>query len=106
MKLLTKALRAKLPKLYATDHLGMKAVAQVKFFMPGTGWTWYATEFDGVSTFFGLVIGHEMELGYFSLTELETVRNQMGLLAERDRGFKPTTLEKLQAHYSKHGHAV
>jgi len=54
-----------------------------------------ATEFDGKDIFFGLVDGHEKELGYFSLTELEKVRGKMNLPIERDLYFKPTMLEEL-----------
>lgn len=50
MKLLTKELRRRLPPLYATESV-KDPVAQVKFFTPWAGWTWYATEFDGVDTF-------------------------------------------------------
>lgn len=84
----------------------MDAKARVKFFTPDGGWTWYATEFDGEDTFFGLVIGFEAELGYFSLTELESIRGKMGLPVERDRGFKPTTLKELKDHYIKRGYAL
>ena len=84
MKLLTKEIRKKLPPLYSQEEKGQKAIAHVKFFTPDSSWTWYATEFDGEDTFFGLVDGHVMELGYFSLAELQTVRGPMGLPIERD----------------------
>jgi hypothetical protein len=29
------------------EELGLDAHAQVKFFTPDSGWTWYASEFDG-----------------------------------------------------------
>ena len=70
MMLLTKANREALPGLYEQDGLGDDAIVHVKFFTPDSNWTWYATEFDGKDTFFGLVDGFEMELGYFSLSEL------------------------------------
>jgi len=95
MKLLTKKLREKLPPLYAQEKLGSKAVAHVKFFTPDSNWTFWATEFDGKDTFFGLVDGHEKELGYFSLTELESVRGPMGLPIERDLYWQPKTLEEI-----------
>ena len=95
MKLLTKKLREKLPPLYAQEKLGSKAVAHVKFFTPDSNWTFWATEFDGKDTFFGLVDGHEKELGYFSLTELESVRGPMGLPIERDLYWQPKTLEQI-----------
>jgi hypothetical protein len=92
MKLLTKANEKALPKLYAQDGKGQEAVAYVKFFTPDSSWTWYATEFDGEDTFFGLVVGHERELGYFSLAELKSARGPLGLAIERDLYFKPTRL--------------
>ena len=95
MRLLTKEIRKKLPPLYSQEQLGSKAVAQVKFFTPDSNWTFWATEFDGKDTFFGLVDGHVKELGYFSLAELESVRGPLGLPIERDLHWQPTTLEEI-----------
>ena len=98
MKLLTKEIRKKLPALYSQEHLGSKAVAVVKFFTPSSSWTWWATEGseqDGDFVFFGLVEGHERELGYFSLSELEKVRGPLGLKIERDLYWQPKTLEEI-----------
>lgn len=78
----------------------MKAYAQVKFFTPDSSWTWYATEFDGKDMFFGLVMGFEKELGYFSLSELQKVRGKLGLPIERDKFFEPTILEELYTRSS------
>jgi hypothetical protein len=52
------------------------------------------TEFDGEDLFFGLVQGLEEELGYFSLSELESVR-VLGLPVERDLYFTPKPLSEL-----------
>jgi hypothetical protein len=95
MKLLTKELRKKLPPLYSQDGKGGKAVAYLKFFTPDSGFTFWITEFDGEDTFFGLVDGHFKELGYFSLSELESVNGPMGLPIERDLYWKPKTLEEI-----------
>jgi len=95
MKLLTKEIRRKLPPLYSQDGKGGKAVALVKYFTPSSSWTWYASEFDGEDTFFGLVDGQFKELGYFSLKELEEVRGPMGLPIERDLYWQPKTLEEI-----------
>lgn len=97
MMLLTKADRKKLPELYQTENQGDKAMAVVKFFTPGSNWTWYATEFDGEDTFFGLVDGFEMELGYFSLSELQSTRGPLGLKIERDRHFTPKSIAEIKA---------
>lgn len=95
-RLLSKALRKQLPALYATEELGDEALVQVKFFSPYTNWTWYATEFDGKDTFFGLVIGHYPELGYFSLSELAGT-TKFGVPAiERDLHFTPTPLKDIK----------
>ena len=64
----------------------------MKFFTPDSNWTWYASEFDGEDIFFGLVAGFEIELGYFSLSELKEARGPLGLPIERDRFFEPTDL--------------
>ena len=95
MKLLTKATRNALPALYTTD--GDKAAkAVVKFFTPDANFTWYASEFDGEDTFFGLVdSGYCKELGYFSLKELTALRGKMGLPVERDLHFSATPLAEL-----------
>ena len=95
MKLLTQEIRKKLPPLYSQDGKGGRTVALVKFFTPDSNFTFYATEFDGKDTFFGLVEGHEKELGYFSLSELEKVRGPLGLPVERDLWWKPRTLEEI-----------
>ena len=91
MKLLTKELRRKLPKLYEQEKKGFEALAYIKFFDIFSQWTWYGTEFDGEDTFFGLVHGFEEELGYFSLSELKS----LGSRIERDLYFTPTPISKL-----------
>jgi len=95
MKLVTQEIRKKLPPLYSQDGKGGKAVVYAKFFTPDSGFTFWVTEFDGKDTFFGLVDGHCKELGYFSLSELESVRGPMGLPIERDLYWQPKTLEEI-----------
>lgn len=98
MELLPGELRAALPPLYTNEQIGMQAIAPVKYFTPDSNWTWYATEFDGEDLFFGMVSGYVIELGYFSLSELEGVRGLFGLPIERDLHFQPETLHVLEAH--------
>ncbi len=101
MMLLTKDNKKQLPALYAQDSLGDKAVAYVKFFDPCGSWTWYASEYcPEEGRFFGLVAGHEVELGYFTLGEMAAYRGPLGIGIERDRWFKPTTIEDLKKLYS------
>lgn len=92
---MTKELRGKLPRLYAQEKLGSNAIVYAKYFTPDSSWSFYASEFDGEDTFFGLVDGFEKELGYFSLSELESVRGPMGLSIERDLYWKPKTLKEV-----------
>jgi hypothetical protein len=96
MPLLTEEIRERLPALYSQEQKGLDAQAQVKFFTPDSNWTWYASEFDGEDQFFGLVVGFEIELGYFSLSELEEVRGPLGLPIERDLYFEPKSLRELK----------
>jgi len=94
MKLLTKEILKRLPKLGATD--GQEdPIVQVKFFTPDAQWTWYAIEFDGEDTFFGYVEGLENELGHFSLSELKEAGGALGLPVERDKFFKSCPLSKV-----------
>jgi Protein of unknown function (DUF2958) len=97
MKLLTKALADKLPAIYSQEN-NSDPVAQVRFFSIASQWEWFAVEFDGTDLFYGLVKGFETELGYFSLSELESVTAMNGMLPliERDTSFKPTPLSQLR----------
>ena len=88
--------REKLPPLYSGEEKGLDALAQVKFFTPTSNWTWYASEFNGEDIFFGLVIGFEIEFGYFSLSELQAVKGPLGLPIERDLHFEPKSLRELR----------
>ncbi len=93
MKLMTKELKAKFPKIGSTET---KKADEVKiianYFDPCGSWTWYATEFDGEDLFFGYVRGFDNELGYFSLSELEAVKGPLGIGIERDMHFGEHTL--------------
>ncbi|MBW1784959.1 MAG: DUF2958 domain-containing protein [Deltaproteobacteria bacterium] len=97
MKLLTKELEARFPALYETEEKDAEEVKIIaKFFDPSGSWTWYATEYDAEDRlFFGLVRGHEVEMGYFSLDELQAVKGRLGLGIERDLHFGEHTLAEV-----------
>ncbi len=95
MELLTEDLRQTIPPLYSQEQ-DPDPLVRVKFFTPDSSWTWYVLEFDGQDSFFGLVDGHEEELGYFSLKELETTRGPLGLPIERDPYFEPCLLSSVR----------
>ncbi|MCZ7538795.1 MAG: DUF2958 domain-containing protein [Anaerolineae bacterium] len=103
MQLLTQKLRRTLPPLYATENQGMNAIAQAKYFTPDSNWYWYAAEFDGEDLFFGLVAGHEIELGYFRLSELSSIRGPLGLAIERDLWWNPTSLKEIELVHKERG---
>lgn len=103
MKLLTQENIKKLPALYTQENESdPKAV--IKFFDPTGSWEWYVIEGekqqDGDYLFFGLVKGFETELGYFTLSDLNTCKHGLtGLKAlpiERDMHFDPTPISALR----------
>lgn len=72
----------------------------VKFFTPDSSWTWWACsasqdEKSGDVQFFGLVQGFEKEIGYFCLSELESIKGPLGLPVERDLYWNPIPLSEL-----------
>lgn len=101
MKLITKQIENRLAKypLYSQDGKGVNAVIHCKFFNPCGAGTWYVLEAkketNGDYTFFGIVDLYEREYGYFTLSQLQSVRNRFGLGIERDRYFKPCTVGDL-----------
>ena len=72
----------------------------VKYFSPYSEWTWYAIEGEkqenGDWRLYGLVIGHEKELGYFLLSDLAGQTRMGGRLpvVERDCHFGEHTLKE------------
>lgn len=97
MKLLTKELERRFAQLGSQDDKGDDAVVVCKFFTPDSGWTWWATEYLSEGReFFGLVQGFEVELGTFSLEELETATGPLGLHIERDLWWKEKTLGEVR----------
>ena len=88
MQLMTKEIEKKASKFPfdSQDGKGLDAEIIVKFFHPLSNWTWYATEYSPEDkTFYGYVSGHENEIGYFSLEELESIK--LPLPIERDLNF-------------------
>jgi hypothetical protein len=100
MTLLTTEIRNALPALYATEKTPLEEkVVVCKFFDPTSGWTWYVIEGgedEGEFLFWGLVVGHEDEFGYFTLGELTATRGRRGLPIERDLYFSPCKLSELR----------
>lgn len=96
-KLLTDKQLQTIPNLYETENQ-KDPICHIKLFLPNSNWTWYIIEIDksDYNTCYGLVDGFEQELGYFSLSELESISDSYGLKAELDSSFKATRLSKIK----------
>lgn len=98
MKLLPDELKAALPPLYSNEEI-KDPLVRLKFFTPDGGWTWFVTEGQAEGQdflFFGFVVGHFPEWGYFLLSELESIHGVLGLSVERDLHFTPKPFSQLQ----------
>lgn len=98
--LMTRKLAAAIPPLraHARAEDPDAALAPAKLFSPYNGWIWYITEMDpDTGECFGLVVGHEAEMGYFDLTELSET-NVFGIVpaVERDLYWTPQTLREIR----------
>jgi hypothetical protein len=99
IKLLTEQNKKALPALYSQEK-NPDPMVVVKWFSIVSNWRWYATEGqeqDGDWEFFGLVTGHEAELGYWTLSELESAKRGRLPLIERDAYWTPTPLSKVKS---------
>lgn len=106
MMLMTKAITAAAQKQYplGSDLDKQKVVA--KFFTPWGDWTWYVMNQDpkDPNYLWGIVKGFAVEMGSFSLSELETVTGPFGLKVERDLYFTPMPAKEVwnALHEGKH----
>ena len=103
MKLTTKVLEKRFAKIGSQDEKGDNAIVIAKFFTPFSNWTCQATEYDpNTGLFFGLVDGFEVELGYFSLAEFESMNKGPVPKIERDRWFDECTIADVRAKIGGH----
>ena len=86
-KVIEKAARKQYPK--GSDLENQKIVA--KFFDSTGSWTWYLMNQDPEDPdyLWGIVKGFEVEIGSFSLSELQKTKVRFGLGIERDLHFRP-----------------
>ena len=86
-----------IPALYSTEEI-KDPLCRIKLFTPDSNWTWYLIEMDDANELcFGYVVGHEKELGYFTMSELKKLRGTLNLSVERDLGFTPMLLSEVKA---------
>ena len=101
--LLPNTLLSEIPDLYASEN-ETDPLVRAKLFLCDSNWTWFiieVSESDG-DTCFGLVVGLEVELGYFSLAELSTVRGALNLKVERDLYFEAKPLSEVREEINCH----
>ena len=101
MKVFTEEIKKQLEKypLYSQDGKKKEAVAVVKLFLPQGAWTWYVMEANlETGELYGIVVSSsdEVEYGYFTIRQLESVRTRLGLGIERDTAFEPTKLKDIE----------
>jgi len=99
MKLLTKELLERFNQVGSQEEI-KDPIVVAKFFNPTGAGTWYATEYNPESKiFFGYVSifgDWNDEWGYFSLTELESLKGPFGLGIERDIYFTPKRFSEIK----------
>lgn len=88
-----------IPDLYATENIKMdNKIVYAKFFTPDSNFTWYLMELSkqDKDLAFGYVVGLEKEFGYWSMSELESIKGKLGLNVERDTNFKPNEFKNIK----------
>lgn len=96
MKLITKEIQERLQKNYSKGST-MDQDVVCKFFDPAGSWTWYAMNQDPKDPdyLWGIVKGFELEIGSFSLSELQSIKGPFGLGIERDLHFTPRKAQEI-----------
>lgn len=85
LPLIDKDLEETIPPLYAQDGNPTKII-YARFYLHN--WSWYVMEYSKLQRLcFGIVDGLEIEYGYFTIDELESIG------ASRDYEFKPIKIK-------------
>jgi hypothetical protein len=108
MLYISKELEKQIPPIRSQEDVEDPMVI-CKLFMPGTDWKWFVVEGEQTVTeeqeddflFFGLVHGHELELGYFLLSELLLAWGPLGIGATLDKGFEQVPISVIRKRYSR-----
>ena len=103
---MTKEIKEKATKQYdkGSDMDGQMIVA--KFFNPVGSWTWYLMNIDPENNDYawGIVDGHAVEMGSFSMRELQNIQLPLGLGIERDLYFEPMKASEVWEQLNKGEH--
>ncbi len=102
MLLMTKEISKQAQEQYALGS-DMKQKVVAKFFDPSGSWTWYLMnqDPDDKDYLWGIVHGFEVEMGSFSLSELQNLKGRFGLGIERDKFFSPIVASELWEKLTK-----
>ena len=93
---MTKKIKEQATEQYdkGSDLDGQMIVA--KFFNPMGSWTWYLMNLDKDEDYaWGIVDGNAVEMGSFSMKELQDIQLPFGLGIERDKFFEPMPASEL-----------
>ena len=95
MKLLTKEIAKKATKQFDKGS-DMEQMVVAKFFNPVGSWSWYLMNLGEDEDYaWGIVDGNAVEMGSFSMRELQSIQLPLGLGIERDRYFEPVKASEL-----------
>ena len=96
MKLLTKKITEQAQKQYKKGDNIDDQVIVAKFFNPMGSWTWYLMNLHEDKDYaWGIVDGFAVEMGSFSIKELQNTKLPLGMGIERDMYFKPIQARQL-----------
>ena len=89
MKLMTDKIAKQATEQYDKGS-DMDQMVVAKFFNPVGSWTWYLMNMaDNGDYCWGIVDGFAVEMGSFSIKELEDLQLPLGMKIERDTLFEP-----------------
>lgn len=93
-QIVPQSLLDQIPKLGESEMVA-DPIVRCRLFHPLADWNWYVIEYDPASkTYFGLVFGTTIEVGYFSEVELLKIEIS-GIGIECDRAWKERPLSKV-----------
>ena len=89
MKLMTDEIAKQATEQYDKGS-DMEQMVVAKYFDPMGSWKWFLMNMDKDGDYcWGIVEGNEVEMGSFSMKELEGIKRPFGLGIERDLYFEP-----------------
>jgi hypothetical protein len=106
MKLLTKEIKEAAAKQYPKGSSMEDQMVVAKFFNPVGAWTWYLMNVDPSDPDYawGIVKGFEVEMGSWSMNELQSLKLLGGLGIERDISFRPIPATEVWDRLNKGEH--